>query len=114
MNKRITAHDESYSDYKKVSKFCRNSAVLRKLGQYEDLEEKNQINYRKILQCKNGTKVYVFNGGKIHEHIIVDLTFDYFLTNMNLECHCQFRLYFKKYGTYWALTREELEKKGSE
>ncbi len=37
---------------------------LNKLGEYEDLEEDNKINYRKVLQCKHGTKVYVSMGAR--------------------------------------------------
>lgn len=100
-----------------VEEFANNhklrNELLNKLGQYEDLEEKNKIDYRKILQCEHGTKVYVFYGGKIYEQIIDDLTWDHFLTNLVPEMHCQFKLFFKEYGTYWALTREELMK-GSE
>lgn len=113
MSKRLTKPNNTYYGYEKANKHIANLMLIGKLGQYEDLEEKSQINYRKVLQCKHGTKVYVFYGGKIYECVIDDLTFDYFLTNLIPETHCQFKLFFNEYGTYWALTREELTK-GSE
>lgn len=75
------------------------SAVYEK---YQREHEKDLL----IANCKCGTKVKVSNGGKDYICEIDDITFEYFRTNYIKELECQFKLYFKEYGTYWKLLNE--------
>lgn len=72
---------------------------------YEKYQREHEIDLL-IAKCKPGTKVKVANGRKDYICEIEDITFEYFRTNYIKELECQFKLYFKEYGTYWKLLSE--------
>ena len=89
---------------------CMKNKYIHKLGQLEDIEEELEMPLIKYLEWKTqGKKPYYIHNGKIiimaHYSIVVG-TKEIHVWNGNTKERTT--LYFKDYGTTWALTKEEL------
>lgn len=103
-------NDTTYADVVKDA-IDRESIVLTKLKEYEDIEERFEIEILTLVKaCDDGIYFKSLKGDiKFFDDVIVDFAHDLLICNV-FDFDNHFEISIQDYGKAWALTRKELEK----